>query len=75
MNRNILKIVALVSMLLDHIGLFVFPGVVWFRLVGRIAFPIFAFFVAEGLKYTKNKKRYILMLLGCAFLTQIPYAF
>lgn len=75
MNRNVLKIVALVSMIFDHIGLFFFPNIVLFRVVGRIAFPIFAFFVAEGLKYTKNRKKYILMLLGCGLLTQIPYSF
>lgn len=43
--------------------------------MGRIAYPIFAFFVAEGIKYTKNRKKYILTLLCCGVITQIPYAY
>lgn len=74
MNRNILKIIAVISMLLDHIGAFIFPSQIWFRIIGRIAFPIFAFFIAEGLKHTRSRKRYVLALLICGVVSQIPYS-
>ena len=73
MNRNILKIIAVISMLIDHIGAFIFQNLNWLRLIGRLAFPIFAFFIAEGLKHTSNKRKYIVTLLIFAIISQIPY--
>ena len=69
LNGNVLKIIACVSMLLDHIGFFLFPGARWLRMAGRLAMPIFAFFVAEGCKYTRNKTRHLLTIaaLGLIF--------
>lgn len=74
-NRNVLKIIAVISMLIDHIGLFFFGDNSVFRILGRIAFPIFAFFIAEGWKYTRNRKKYVLWLAIFAAISQIPYAF
>ena len=74
-NNNVLKIIAVVSMLLDHLGLIIFPNVIFLRVIGRIAFPIFAFCIAEGLYYTKSRKKYILTLLLFAIISQIPYYF
>lgn len=54
MNRNQLKIIACISMLIDHIGYVLFPDVTVLRLIGRIAMPIFAFFIGEGCLYTKT---------------------
>ena len=56
MNRNVLKIIAFVAMVIDHIGTVLFPDYVIFKIIGRIAFPIFSFFVAEGYFYTRSKK-------------------
>jgi len=75
MNRNVFKIIAVVSMLIDHIGYFFVDNNVWLRLIGRLAFPIFAFFIAEGMKHTKSRKKYILTLFVFALITQIPYGF
>ena len=75
MNRNVLKIIAVISMLIDHIGLLFFDNLIWLRLVGRIAFPLFSFFIAEGMRYTKSRKRYALTLLLFAVISQIPYMF
>lgn len=75
MNRNILKIIAVISMLIDHIGAYIFPGAYWLRCIGRLAFPIFAFFIAEGMRYTRSRKRYVLTLLVFAIISQIPYGF
>lgn len=43
------------------------------RLVGRLAFPIFAFLITEGFKYTKNQKKYGLNLLAFALISELPY--
>ena len=57
-----LKMIAIITMTIDHIGLVFFPGVAAFRIIGRLAFPIFAFLIAEGCSHTKNKlKRFLLM--------------
>ncbi len=68
MNRNALKIIACLTMLIDHIGFLLFPEVIWLRYIGRMAMPLFAFFIAEGCRYTSNKLRYFLQifLLGAA---------
>ena len=75
LNNNALKIIAGISMLIDHVGLILFPNIIWLRVIGRIAFPIFAFCIAEGLHYTKNRKKYIILLLIFAMISQVPYYF
>ncbi len=73
LSGNILKIIAAVCMLCDHIGVIFFPYDFAWRIVGRLAFPIFAFFIAEGCKHTKNRTKYLAMLAGMAALFQIVY--
>ena len=75
MNRNVLKIIAFVSMIVDHIGAVFFPNIIWFRIVGRIAMPIFAFFVAEGYFYTRNKSRYVITLFCFMLISWLPFCF
>ena len=74
MNRNNLKNIAVISMLIDHIGLFICNNNLLFRCIGRISFPIFAFFIAEGLIYTSNRRKYISKLSLFAVISQIPYS-
>ncbi len=61
-------------MLIDHIGFFLLPDVLWFRYIGRLSMPLFAFFIAEGCRHTSHKLRYFLRVfllgLGC----QIVYS-
>ena len=62
MNRFVLKILAITSMFIDHLGVFVlFDSDVYliFRMVGRLAFPIFAFFVAEGARKSRHPWHYL----------------
>ena len=75
LNSNQLKLIAAVSMLLDRVGYFLFPKILVFRIVGRLAFPIFAFCVAEGCRYTKNRLRYWLVMTGCAAVFQFVAIF
>lgn len=72
-NAFHLKILAIVTMLIDHIGMIFFPNVMLFRIVGRVAFIIFAFLLVEGTQHTGNFEKYLLRLLLWAFLSEIPY--
>lgn len=72
LSGNLLKLIAAAAMLIDHIGFIFFPySHGWMRCVGRLAFPLFAFFIAEGCRYTKNKSRYFCLLAGLAILCQV----
>lgn len=66
-----LRVIALVTMLIDHIGN-VF-GIMEFRCIGRISFPIFAFLIVNGYRHTHNPKKYLLRLAAFALISEIPY--
>ena len=72
-SNNALKIIAMVTMLIDHVGMELLPEVELLRYIGRISFPIFAYMISEGCRYTRNRKKYlgIIFALGVAF--QIVY--
>ena len=70
LSGNQLKILAMLTMTADHVGLLLFPYVMWLRMVGRLAFPIYAFFIAEGCRHTRSKGKYLLSLLAVAALCQ-----
>ena len=74
LSGNMLKFIAAFTMLIDHLGFFIFKDVLIFRIIGRITFPIFAYLIAEGCKHTKNRLRYIAMVGGLAFVCQLAYA-
>ena len=73
LNNNQLKIIAMITMLIDHIGVAFFPSIKILRCIGRIAFPIYAYMIAEGCRYTKNRKKYLAMIASMAFVFQIVY--
>ena len=75
LNGNQLKILALIAMTIDHIGCYLYPTHEWMRIVGRLAFPIFAYMIAEGARYTKNRKKYLGMMFGLGVICQIVYYF
>lgn len=68
LTKNQLKILAIVCMTLDHIGFAFFPDVVLLRIIGRLAFPIFSYCIAEGCRFTHDKVRYLGGVLGCGLL-------
>lgn len=72
-NSNFLKLVGIVSMTLDHIGKYFYPQYSIFQIIGRIAFPIFAFQLTIGYQKTSNKRRYIRRLLIFALISQPIY--
>lgn len=64
MNKNILKLLAALTMVIDHAGLLLFPQVAVLRWIGRISFPLFAFCVGDGCAYTRKPRAYLLRVLG-----------
>ena len=70
-----LKYIAMATMLVDHMGYVLFPWILWLRCVGRIAFPIFAFQIAEGCIRTHDRRRYALRLLLLAIVSHFAYQF
>lgn len=72
-SQEALKLLACVSMLIDHVGLVFFPRLLWLRYIGRLAFPIYCFLLSEGTHYTKNPGKYALRLGLGALLAELPY--
>lgn len=69
-----LEIVAMVTMLADHVGLIFFPDQIWMRMVGRLAMPLYAYGVVAGYQHTRSLRSYAFRLLGVAAAAQIFYA-
>lgn len=68
-----LKRLAILIMILDHVGAVIFRDIIVFRIVGRLAFPMFAFFIGEGLLHTRDSKKYGLRLFAFALISEIPF--
>lgn len=68
-----LKIIALTTMIIDHIGAFLFPQYIIFRVIGRISFPIFAFLIVEGFYHTSDLKKYMMRLASFAIISEVPF--
>lgn len=68
-----LKLVAVATMVADHLGAFFFPGVVWLRVVGRLSFPLFGWLVANGARHTENAGGYLRRLVVFAVVAQAPF--
>lgn len=96
LSQETLKIIACVTMFLDHFGALCTPamdltfwqmvpvnGMVFIsvemyyllRCIGRLAFPVYCFLLAEGAHYTRNKKKYALRLGLGVLLAEIPFDF
>ena len=73
LSGNALKIIGAMAMLCDHVGLMFFPQVQLFRIIGRLAFPIFVYMIAEGCRYTRSRPRYFLQIFLLAFGCQVVY--
>ena len=75
LTGNQLKLIALVTMTVDHIGMLLLPRLIILRIIGRIAMPLYAYMIAEGCRYTHDRRRYFLRLAGLALVCQVVYYF
>lgn len=77
LSGNDIKVIACLSMLIDHFAFVCgFTGVselIFRDLIGRLAFPIFAFLLVEGFQHTRNLRRYFSGLFLFALLSEVPY--
>lgn len=73
MTSFVIKIIAALTMFIDHMGLMLFPHMDIFRIIGRLAFPIYAYCIAEGFRYTRNRLKYFLQIFILGVLCQIVY--
>ena len=70
LSGNMLKLIAALSMLIDHIGVILLPQLRVLRILGRLAFPIFSFMITEGCRYTRNRWRYFATVLATGLVCQ-----
>lgn len=68
-----LEIIAMISMFLDHIGLYIFNNNFILRLIGRLAMPIYGYLIIQGKDKTKDINKYIIRLFIIAIISQIPF--
>ena len=74
-GRDFLKIIAIVTMVVDHVGKILYPNLLPLQIVGRLAFPIFAYLIVLGVDSTKKPLKYMVTLLAFALISQLPYFF
>ncbi len=74
MSSFILKMIAVITMLMDHSGDALIGNFSWLNIIGRIAFPLFAFQLVIGYRHTHNLKKYMLRMLIFAAISQAPFS-
>lgn len=67
------EIIAMLTMLIDHLGVVFFPEQEWLRIIGRLAMPLYTYGIVQGYKYTGNFKKYLLRLFILAVTGQVFY--
>jgi hypothetical protein len=72
-GRELLKIIAIVTMVSDHVGEILYPDLLLLQIIGRLAFPLFAYLVVLGVESTKKPGKYMATLLSFAVIAQFPY--
>lgn len=69
-----IKVIAVITMVIDHIGVMFFPHLLILRIIGRLSFPLFGYLVSEGFDRTHNKKTYLLRMFLFFLISQVPYS-
>ena len=88
LSGSALKWIALITMLIDHFAavfyigswmarqpLLSYPVYIFLRCIGRLAFPIYCFLLAEGFRHTRSVGKYLLRLLLFGVISEIPFDF
>lgn len=75
LSGNALKIIACITMLIDHVGWILLPDVLALRMIGRISMPLFAFTFGEGCAYTRSRAKHFALVLLCGVATSLVMSF
>lgn len=73
LSAFVLKWIAVITMLIDHTGMMLFPQELWLRCIGRMAFPIYCFLLVEGFFHTSDLRKYETRLFAFALLSEVPF--
>jgi len=73
LSGSVLKWIAILTMLVDHVGACLLVSNFTLRQIGRIAFPLFCFLIAEGAVHTRDMKKYLLRLGVFAVFSELPF--
>jgi hypothetical protein len=73
LGRELLKWIAIITMTFDHVGAILYPEFEFLRLIGRLAFPLFAYLLILGMESTRNIRNYFFRLFIFALISQIPF--
>ena len=74
-DTGLLGLIAILCMICDHLGAAFFPDAMWLRVIGRIAFPLYAWGVAVGAEHTRSWRHYAARLLALDVISQPFYMF
>lgn len=81
LDSNMIKLIAIIAMTIDHITWMIYPGYpkemipIILHIIGRITCPIMCYFIAEGYHYTKDINKYTKRLFVFAFISHFAYVF
>jgi len=81
LNSNVIKIIAIIAMTIDHTATILFPRyspdipVIFLHIIGRLTAPIMIFFIVEGYYHTHNIKKYLIRLFILAVISHFAYTF
>jgi len=73
MNRFEIWLIAIITMTIDHIGVILYPDIELFRIIGRLAMPLFVYMLIQGFVYTKNLKNYLIRLIAIAIPSELVF--
>lgn len=68
----VLQWIAVITMLIDHVGYYLLNDFEPFRMIGRLAMPLFIFMLVEGFKKTSSRPRYFARIFVTALIAEIP---
>lgn len=78
LNRNQLKYIAIITMIIDHIAWFFIPSssfaYSFCRFIGKLTAPIMCYFLVEGYKYTSSKTKYLMRLSAFSVISQFAFS-
>lgn len=73
-DTDLLKLIAMIAMLVDHTGKMFFPQYNLMRILGRVAFPIYAYCIAVGCVYSRDRFKYLSRIVLIGVISQPFYA-